>query len=161
MKHVILLPVELIEQFDFLTDDQLEQRLESASQAAEAWGCTSFAERSKLLHALGNLVTERRQELAEVISLEMGKLLPEALGEVDKCALACGFYADNAEGMLQDDMIETPARRSLVTYEPLGLVFAIMPWNFPLWAGIPLHGASTDGGQRHHLETRAKCASLC
>lgn len=124
---------ELIEQFDFLSDDLLDQRLYSAEQAAEAWRFSSFAERSKLMHALGNLITERRQQLAETISLEMGKLLTEALGEVDKCALACGYYADNAEAMLQDDLIETPAQRSLVAYEPLGVILAIMPWNFPLW----------------------------
>ncbi|MGY8872141.1 MAG: NAD-dependent succinate-semialdehyde dehydrogenase [Pseudomonadales bacterium] len=124
---------ELLEAFDMLTNEQLEQKLGFAEQAADAWSCSAYAERSALLHAIAQQLTDNRQMLAETISLEMGKLLPEALGEVDKCAGACSFYADNAEQMLQDDLIETPARRSLVTYQPLGIIFAIMPWNFPLW----------------------------
>lgn len=124
---------ELLETFDLLTNDQLEQRLSIAEQAADAWSCTRYSERSQLLHAVAAQLTENRQMLAETISLEMGKLLTEALGEVDKCAGACSYYADHAEQMLQDDLVETPARRSLVTYQPLGIVFAIMPWNFPLW----------------------------
>lgn len=124
---------ELVESFQMLNDEQLEQKLASAEQAADAWSCTSFAERSALLHAVAQQLTDQRQVLAETISLEMGKLLTEALGEVDKCAGACSYYADHAEQMLQDDLIQTPASRSLVTYQPLGIVFAIMPWNFPLW----------------------------
>ncbi|MEH6578493.1 MAG: NAD-dependent succinate-semialdehyde dehydrogenase [Amphritea sp.] len=124
---------ELLEQFDFLTESQLEQRLVAAEQAADAWRAAPFSERSALLRAVAAQLNLQRQALAETISLEMGKLLPEAYGEVDKCALACSYYADNAEQMLQDDLIETPARRSLVAYQPLGVVLAIMPWNFPLW----------------------------
>lgn len=154
---------ELIEQFDFLSDEQLEQRLNLASEAAEAWRYTTFGERAKLLYSLGNLITERRQALAETISLEMGKLLPEALGEVDKCALACHHYADNAEAMLQDDLIETPARRSLVTYEPLGLILAIMPWNFPLWQAfrcmVPALMAG-NGIVLKHAPNVPRCAKL-
>lgn len=124
---------ELVQQYPLLTDDQLELRLQLADQASDAWSVSSFAERSALLMAVADQIESRRQQLAETISLEMGKLLAEALGEVDKCALACRHYAEHAESMLQDDIIETPAQRSLVAYQPLGVIFAIMPWNFPLW----------------------------
>lgn len=124
---------ELVQQYPLLTDDQLELRLQLADQASDTWSVSSFAERSALLMAVADQIESRRQQLAETISLEMGKLLAEALGEVDKCALACRHYAEHAESMLQDDIIETPAQRSLVAYQPLGVIFAIMPWNFPLW----------------------------
>lgn len=124
---------ELVQQYPLLTDDQLELRLQLADQASDAWSVSRFAERSALLMAVADQIESRRQQLADTISLEMGKLLAEALGEVDKCALACRHYAEHAESMLQDDIIETPAQRSLVAYQPLGVIFAIMPWNFPLW----------------------------
>ncbi len=124
---------ELLEQFDFLSDVQLEQKLNQAEKVSLAWRGSSFEERSKLLKQLAEKLHEQRDELAHTISLEMGKRLVEAFGEVDKCALACSYYADNAEAMLQDELVETPARKSLISYEPLGIVLAIMPWNFPLW----------------------------
>lgn len=124
---------ELLEQFDFLTDVQLEQKLNQADLTAKAWAASSFEDRAILLKAVATELHKQRQSLAETISLEMGKLLSEALGEVDKCALACSYYAENSEAMLQDELVETPARKSLISYEPLGTVLAIMPWNFPLW----------------------------
>jgi len=127
---------ELIEQFDYISDTQLEAALARAEQASRAWRKSDFAERSQLLHKVATLLTERREELARTVSLEMGKLLNEALGEVDKCAGACAYYADHGEAMLQDNLIETPAKKSLVAFEPVGTVLAIMPWNFPLWQVI-------------------------
>lgn len=119
--------------FPLTADDALEAVLEHASRAAAQWRGVSFEKRGELLQRVADLLTERRELLAELAHIEMGKLLPEALGEVDKCALACRHYAEHSEAMLQDEMIETPASRSLVSYEPLGVVLAIMPWNFPFW----------------------------
>ncbi|GGK72463.1 NAD-dependent succinate-semialdehyde dehydrogenase [Amphritea balenae] len=124
---------ELLEQFDFLTEVQLEQKLTQADKTARAWASSSFADRAALLKSVAEVLHDQREALAHVISLEMGKRLVEAFGEVDKCASACSYYADNSEAMLQDEIIETPARKSLISYEPLGIVLAIMPWNFPLW----------------------------
>jgi len=127
---------ELIESYDFISDNLLEQRLAEAERATEAWQHSSFEARGKLLMALADQLEQQRQSLAETITLEMGKLLPEALGEVDKCAGAARFYAEHAEAMLQDELIDTPAQRSLVAYQPLGTILAIMPWNFPLWQAL-------------------------
>ncbi|WP_027859580.1 NAD-dependent succinate-semialdehyde dehydrogenase [Marinobacterium jannaschii] len=127
---------ELIQQFDYISDTQLDAALARSEQAARAWRKTDFAERSQLLHKVAALLTERREALARTVSLEMGKLLGEALGEVDKCAGACAYYADHGAAMLQDKLIETPAKKSLVAFEPIGTVLAIMPWNFPLWQVI-------------------------
>lgn len=123
----------LLERFELLPDAELDCALEQAAQAAACWRSTSFAERGALLVRMAELIEQRREQLALLAHEEMGKLLAEALGEVDKCAVACRHYAEHAEGMLQDELIETAASRSLVSYEPLGAVLAIMPWNFPYW----------------------------
>ncbi|MCW8887043.1 MAG: NAD-dependent succinate-semialdehyde dehydrogenase [Motiliproteus sp.] len=124
---------ELIEQYDFLPDSILEQRLDSARQAAGAWAASSFDSRSALMKSVAKQLHKQRDSLAEMVSLEMGKLLAEAYVEIDKCISACDYYADNAESMLQDELVETPAKRSLISYDPIGVVLAVMPWNFPLW----------------------------
>ena len=124
---------ELIESFPLLPDADVDGVLEHASIAAAHWRATTFAERGELLIRIADLIEQRRESLATLAHEEMGKLMAEALGEVDKCAIACRHYASNSEAMLQDELIETPASRSLVSYEPLGTVLAIMPWNFPFW----------------------------
>jgi succinate-semialdehyde dehydrogenase/glutarate-semialdehyde dehydrogenase len=82
---------------------------------------------------MAKLLRQRQLSLAELATEEMGKLTREAIGEVEKCALACDYYADNAAAMLADETIESNAQHSFVSCEPLGTVLAIMPWNFPLW----------------------------
>jgi len=124
---------ETLARFEHLSDAALEQQLANSAVAQASWQDLSFAERGALLHRVGDLLTERREALAQLAHLEMGKLLPEALGEVDKCADACHFYADNSEGMLQDQQVDTHAKDSRVIYQAMGSVFAIMPWNFPFW----------------------------
>src|SRR5205823_9892492 len=74
-----------------------------------------------------------KEKLARIITLEMGKILRDAIEEVDKCARTCRFYAENAERFLEDEPAQTQAARSWIRYQPLGAVLAIMPWNFPFW----------------------------
>ncbi|WP_413700278.1 aldehyde dehydrogenase family protein [Psychromonas sp. KJ10-10] len=124
---------ELLTQFDFLSDSQLEQHLSEAELVATTWRKTSFSERASLLNAIASQLKQQSQFLAETISLETGKLLSEAYAEVEKCALVCRYYAANAQQMLEPKLIQTTAQRSLVSYYPWGVVLAIMPWNFPLW----------------------------
>tara|TARA_R110001583_G_scaffold1583_4_gene12353 strand:- start:5241 stop:6605 length:1365 start_codon:yes stop_codon:yes gene_type:complete len=124
---------ELLAQFDYLRDSQLAKQLINTDLVAAKWNKTSFTERTTLIKAVATQLTLQRQSLAETISLETGKRLSEAFGEVDKCALVCDYYANNAQQMLADELITTSAQRSLVTYHPLGIVLAIMPWNYPFW----------------------------
>lgn len=124
---------ELIESFPVLSDASLDQALSRANEAAQLWKGSSFAKRSELIRSLATVMQESRQELADTITLEMGKLSAEALAEVDKCISACEYFAENAESMLSSEVIETHASRSHVVYEPLGVILAIMPWNFPMW----------------------------
>ena len=89
--------------------------------------------RSEHLDRAAGLLRQRRDALAELMTREMGKPVVQARAEVDKCAWVCDYYAENAESFLTPEIIETDASKSFVAFEPLGVVLAIMPWNFPLW----------------------------
>jgi succinate-semialdehyde dehydrogenase/glutarate-semialdehyde dehydrogenase len=123
----------LLGQFAAWDAGQLEQALAEVATATPGWVDTDIAERCRLLRRLGDVVRERRDSLAALITAEMGKRISEARAEVDKCALACDFYAEHASAFLADEIIESDAGKSLVAYQPLGTILAVMPWNFPLW----------------------------
>ncbi len=101
--------------------------------AFRAWRDTPMEERSRLVEGLAVVLRERRDEFAELMTREMGKPLREARAEVEKCAMVCEFYARRAPGYLAPQPAKTPARQSFVTFQPIGIVFAIMPWNYPFW----------------------------
>ena len=115
------------------TPAELESALAAADAAQRAWATTSFAERRRCLEAAARLLREGRDDYARLATLEMGKPIAEAAAEVDKCAWNCEFYAAQAERFLADEPVETDALSSWVAYQPLGVVLAIMPWNFPYW----------------------------
>lgn len=107
--------------------------LERTATAQRHWRETPFAERSEKMHALATLLRADRDRLAELICREMGKLLREAQAEIEKCALGCEYFAHNAHHFLEREIVESDASLSYVAYEPIGVVLAIMPWNFPFW----------------------------
>ncbi len=111
----------------------IEQRLAAAAAAFPGWAAQSLAQRADVLRAIATQLRTRRDEIQQAMTSEMGKLKGEALAEVEKCALACEFYADHAGDYLQPQQVKTEAQRSYVRYEPIGCVFAVMPWNFPIW----------------------------
>ncbi|RDE19425.1 NAD-dependent succinate-semialdehyde dehydrogenase [Motiliproteus coralliicola] len=119
--------------FDALTAEQLEAKLSKAAAAAPGWRGQSYLQRGLYLRKVAELLRRDRESLAELMGQEMGKLKAEALGEVDKCALACDHYADNTAALLADQSVATAAHKSQVIFQPLGTVMGIMPWNFPLW----------------------------
>ena len=121
---------------------QLEVKLEWAEIAQREWAARSFAERASCFEQLAQYLREHKAELALLMTEEMGKILPESLGEIEKCAGQCTYYAQHAEALLQDEAIPTDATHySGVSYEPIGIILAIMPWNFPFWQvfryGVP------------------------
>jgi len=111
----------------------IEQRLESAARAFPQWAARPLEERAAILRRAGEALTRRREEIQRIMTAEMGKLRVEALAEIDKCAQACAYYAQHAAEYLKPEPITTEAQRSYVRYEPIGCVFAVMPWNFPIW----------------------------
>jgi succinate-semialdehyde dehydrogenase/glutarate-semialdehyde dehydrogenase len=110
-----------------------ERILTQAHRAASAWRTTPFAERATVLRQAGALLRERQDELAYLMAIEMGKPLRDGRAEAQKCAACCDYYAAHAEAFLADEEVKTDAGRSFISYAPLGVVLAIMPWNFPLW----------------------------
>ncbi|MBH1712213.1 NAD-dependent succinate-semialdehyde dehydrogenase [Stenotrophomonas maltophilia] len=111
----------------------IEQRLQAAADAFPGWADRSLQDRGAILRQIAAQLRTRRDDLQQAMTHEMGKLKAEALAEVDKCAAACEYYADHAADYLKPQLIDTEAQRSYVRYEPIGCVFAVMPWNFPIW----------------------------
>lgn len=122
--------LKLIEAWDA---PRLELALQQAANAVPAWCATSVDERADLLKKLAQCLSARKEELALLITREMGKLIREARAEIEKCATGCNYYAEHGAQFLRDETIGSDARKSYIAYQPLGTVLAVMPWNFPFW----------------------------
>ena len=123
----------VLARFATTTPDEIETAIAGADAAQQVWRRTSFDERAAAMRRLAVHLRRRRDDYARLVTLEMGKPIAEAVAEIEKCAWACTFYADRAADFLADEVIATNASRSLVAFEPLGVVLAIMPWNYPFW----------------------------
>ncbi len=115
------------------TQEEINQIVELAAAAQHAWSDTGFSTRKRLMHAAAAVLRDHADEYARSITLEMGKPLSQSVGEIEKCARVCEYYADNAEQFLANEPVTTEASESYIAYRPLGLVLAVMPWNFPFW----------------------------
>jgi succinate-semialdehyde dehydrogenase/glutarate-semialdehyde dehydrogenase len=124
---------EVIAEYHEHDADAIEERLARAESSFREWSRTGFAERSARMHRAASILRERAGRYGELMTAEMGKTIASAEAEVEKCAWVCEYYADNAERFLADEPVETDASRSWISYQPLGPVLAIMPWNFPFW----------------------------
>ena len=159
MKSINPATNELIKEYKPHSPSEVTRILEAVNHAWVSWKGTSFAERAeRMFYAADRLVAER-DECAAIITTEMGKPITEARGEVEKCALVCRYVAEHAGDMLRDEPVKTGYAKSVVTFEPLGVILAVMPWNFPFWqvwrfiapglmagnAGVLKHAASVCG----------------
>ena len=124
---------EKLKEFSPFEDAEIEKRLGQAEKAFRKYCRTTFTDRAVLLEAVAELLFQEKKKFAEIITLEMGKLLRASVEEIEKCARGCRFYAENGERFLEDEPAQTDAAESYVQYQPLGPVLAIMPWNFPFW----------------------------
>ena len=149
-----------IKTYDEMTPEQAAAAVAQAHETWRAWRATSFAERVKPMKKTAEMLRKRKDELAKLMAVEMGKPLMQGAAEVEKCAWACDYYADNAEAHLAPDVIKTEGAKSYVAFEPLGVVLAIMPWNFPLWQGLSVRRACAHGRQRRRTEARLERAGL-
>ena len=114
----------------------IEQAREAAARARNAyleWRRRPFPERSEIVRRAGSILRRRKDELAAVMTEEMGKTLDEGRAEIEKCAFNCDWFADNAVDYLADEPVDTGDGETFVTFNPIGVVLAIMPWNFPFW----------------------------
>ena len=124
---------EVIEEFKEYTKEEINNAIKKADDRYKTWRKVSFSEKSKLLKNAAKELRDNKQSYAEDITQEMGKPITQALAEIEKCAWVCEYYAENAENHLAKEIIETDAQKSYVSYEPIGIVLAIMPWNYPFW----------------------------
>ena len=124
---------EVIGEFPEYSDSQTEELMHETAGASEAWKKTSFSERMALMVRVSELLKDNVEKYAGIITSEMGKPIKESKAEVEKCAWVCEYYAENAENFLKKEIINTDADLSYVSYEPLGTILGIMPWNFPFW----------------------------
>ena len=115
------------------SDQQTVDKIENAQRAWLAWRGLSFAERAAPLRKAAELLRSRAEELASLMAVEMGKPVRDGRGEIEKCALGCEYYANNGEKFLQDEKVSTDASNSYISFQPLGVLLAVMPWNFPFW----------------------------
>lgn len=115
------------------TAAELKTMLDNAGTAFKSWSKVFLEKRCELIRKSGQILRDNTGDYAMMISLEMGKPISESTAEINKCAWVCEYYADNAKDFLADEIIETDALKSFVRHDPIGCVFAIMPWNFPFW----------------------------
>src|SRR5204863_8318785 len=154
---------EKVKEFAQFDDTEIEKRLKGAENASRKYRRTAFSQRSELLEATAELLLLEKDRLAEIITLEMGKLFRASVEEIVKCARGCRFYAENAERFLEDEPAQTDAARSYVHYEPLGPVLAIMPWNFPFWQVFRFAGPGLMAGNvglLKHASNVPQCALI-
>lgn len=124
---------ETLKEHREFTSEDIDKALDKATSVFKDWKDTSFSNRSALMMKAADELKKNKKEYAETISLEMGKPITQSIAEVEKCAWVCEYYAENAEDHLAPEEIETDAERSYINYAPLGVVLAIMPWNYPFW----------------------------
>jgi succinate-semialdehyde dehydrogenase/glutarate-semialdehyde dehydrogenase len=124
---------EPLAEYAAFTDAEVDAALGRAVEAQRQWASRPVAERAVVLRRVAVVLREEIGDLALLVTREMGKPLAEAWAEVEKCATACDYYAENAAAFLADEPVATSADRSWISYEPVGVVLAVMPWNFPLW----------------------------
>ncbi len=137
---------ELNGEFGLHSQQRIDESIERSIKAFDEWKNEPIVERTFSIECVGEALKNKRQELAETITKEMGKPIKESLAEIDKCVWACDYFAKNAETFLAAEFVETDAETSGFVYEPVGTVLSIMPWNFPFWQALRFGIPALTGG---------------
>ncbi len=144
---------EVIAEYPETSPEELDNRLKMAQEAFLVWRETAFSERAKRFRQLAKVLREQQTDLAVLMMREMGKPITQGEGEIEKCAWICDYYANKGESLLAAEEVATDAKQSYVQYDPLGVILAIMPWNFPYWqafrAAIPAIAAGNGMILKH------------
>ena len=139
--------------YDNESPEQVNRKVKAAREAFSKWKKLDLAERAEYMRRLGRVMRKNREEYARLVTEEMGKPVRQSLAEIEKCAWVCDYYAERAEVFLRDEIIPTEFRKSFVSFEPLGVVACIMPWNFPFWQvmrfAVPTLTAGNVGVLKH------------
>ncbi|MDX2074023.1 MAG: NAD-dependent succinate-semialdehyde dehydrogenase [Alphaproteobacteria bacterium] len=136
----------VIKSYPIHSDAEVQAMLARAHSCFSDWRCTPFSERKAALLRVSEVIAKNKNDYAKLIALEMGKPLKEGLAEVEKCASAARYFAENGEAMLSDQMVATEYTKSYVTFQPVGIILGIMPWNFPFWQVLRFAYPALMGG---------------
>lgn len=137
---------EVIETYAEHTESEIEAALGSSCNALKLWKRTDLDARANVLCNVADLLSRNKNKYAEAMAIEMGKPISQGVAEIEKCSLVCRYYAENAAMMLSAKLIESGRTKSYICYEPLGLIYAIMPWNFPFWQVFRFAAPNLIGG---------------
>ncbi|MGB8492904.1 MAG: NAD-dependent succinate-semialdehyde dehydrogenase [Candidatus Acidiferrum sp.] len=124
---------EVVKKFDALTNAQVDEKITKAAAAFHGFRKTPFADRARWMTKAAEILDSEKESIGRLMTLEMGKTLSSAIAEAEKCAATCRYYAENAARFVADEPIATSAAKSFIRYQPIGIVLAVMPWNFPFW----------------------------
>lgn len=152
---------QVLARFELHDASQVDAALTGTAQAQKSWARKPLSERSALLRRVAAVLRERKPQLAQLITLEMGKPIVESEAEVEKSAWNCDFYADMAPKYLGDEIVPSGATESRVVYDPLGVVLAVMPWNYPVWQVLRFAApalAAGNGVVLKHANNVPQCA---
>ncbi|AUS04547.1 NAD-dependent succinate-semialdehyde dehydrogenase [Pseudotamlana carrageenivorans] len=122
-----------IKSYDYFSEQTIADILKQADDRFHQWKTVKLSKKARLLNKVADHLWEHRNKYAKLITTEMGKPITESQAEIEKCILLCAFYAKNAENLLADELIKTEAQESFISYDPLGVILGIMPWNYPFW----------------------------
>jgi len=124
---------EKIKEYEEMTPEEVSEILQKSNEEFKKWRKVAFNERKKLMLKAAKILRDNKDSYAKMLTLEMGKIFKDAIAEVEKCAWVCEYYAENAEVFLKPEVVKTEATKSFVVFQPLGVILAVMPWNFPYW----------------------------
>ena len=133
MKSINPYTTEVIREYPEHTPSEVNNIINDVHKEWLQWRETSLETRAKLFRTAASLLFKKKETYARLITEEMGKIIRESLAEIEKCANGCNYYADHAAELLEDQVVTSDATRSFVTFQPLGVILAVMPWNFPFW----------------------------
>jgi aldehyde dehydrogenase len=144
---------KIIATYDKISKEEVSRKVKNARLAFEKWKKVDIFERTAFMRSLGRVMRKYKDEYAKLVTEEMGKPIRQSIAEIEKCAWVCDYYSEHAESFLRDELIPTEFRKSFVSFEPLGVVAGIMPWNFPFWQvmryAVPTITAGNVGILKH------------
>jgi acyl-CoA reductase-like NAD-dependent aldehyde dehydrogenase len=146
-----------IAKYHNMSVDEINHKVKNARTALKSWKSLDIAERCSLARKLGRVMRKNKDEYSRTITEEMGKPIRQAIAEVEKCAWLCDYYSETAESFLRDELIPTEFRKSFVSFEPLGVIAGIMPWNFPFWQAMRFAVPALSAGNVEILKHSSVC----
>ncbi|MBU0942084.1 MAG: NAD-dependent succinate-semialdehyde dehydrogenase [Bacteroidetes bacterium] len=155
---------EEITKYERLTSTEVRDKITISKEAYSLWKQKSYEERAVLMHKLADVLDQNKEEYAQLATREMGKVIGQSRKEIEKCAWICRYYADTTSSLLADEIVPTEATKSYVTFQPIGVVLAVMPWNFPFYQvirfAVPALMAGNTGVLKHATNVQGCALAL-